>query len=277
MTTIKEIFASLQFNNYLTQKDAQILMGFVINQTKDFVKINPDFELNNTQTINFNEIANQRFNGKPIAKIIGLKDFWKGTFYTNEHTLDPRPDSETLIEHVLEIVTNKNENYTILDLGTGTGCLAISLLEEYKNATATLVDSSINALNVANKNIIQHNVGNRAECVRSNWLDSINGNFDIIISNPPYISKNDIDKLDIQVSFDPPQALFAEENGLLCYKIIANNLAKVLKENSVIFFEIGLGQENDVENIMSNCGFKLVSNKKDLAGIIRTCAFTKEV
>ncbi|OJV15978.1 MAG: protein-(glutamine-N5) methyltransferase, release factor-specific [Alphaproteobacteria bacterium 33-17] len=260
-------------SQFLGMLEIYILLGHVLNKPKSFLQLNNDLIVSENDYQNFIELCNLRLKGKPVAKIIGQKDFWKDRFYTNEYTLDPRPDSETLIEEVLKNYKNADEKLEIIDLGTGTGCLALSLVREYKNAHATLVDKSVDALKVAKKNAISLGLEGNTSFVESNWLDNVSGNFDIIISNPPYIPNLDIDKLDIQVNFDPEGALFGGSDGLSCYREIASSLKKVCKQTSLIFFEIGENQETDIANIMQNNGFVLHNMAKDLAGIIRVCVF----
>ncbi len=215
-------------------------------------------------------LVQRRLNQEPIAKIIGQKDFWKDTFLTNQHTLDPRPDSETLIELALEIFPDTSKAISILDLGTGTGCLLFSLLKEYRHAWGVGIDKSQQALAVALKN--QHMIGliNRSHLVCGSWSESISGHFDLVISNPPYISPSE--KLDESTQYDPKEALFAENSGLADYYALLSSLKRVTRHYMIL--ELGFNQEKPVTQIAKKYGWNVHSKKRDLGGHIRALALS---
>ena len=210
--------------------------------------------------------VNQRKSGKPIAKIFNRKYFWKSEFFVNENVLDPRTDSETLIELVIEEYKNKQyESYKILDLGTGSGCLVLSLLQEFQNSTAVAVDISSLAIQVAKQNSNKLNLNSRIKFIQSNWNDNISDKFDIIVSNPPYIKTNDINNLSNDVkNFDPMLALDGGVDGLNCYRYLAENLHKNCHRDTKIFLEISHNQKNQVRDIFENNNFIFIRCKKDL-------------
>ena len=204
---------------------------------------------------------------------MGHRGFWKGDFIVDENVLDPRADSETLIQAVLEKFPDKNQSIRILDLGTGSGCLLISLLMEYPNATGIGVDISEKALEIAKKNTLKNGV--KAEFILSDManLPKALRNFDIVISNPPYIPKKDIEGLDKNVrEYDPILALDGGEDGLYFYRIIAD-----IAPAPTLFVEIGIGQESQVQKIFKNQNWYLWDTKKDFGGITRVLIFKKDL
>ncbi|MBN8828673.1 MAG: peptide chain release factor N(5)-glutamine methyltransferase [Sphingobacteriia bacterium] len=272
LTASGQLFSKLGFAT--PQLDARVLLSFVTNLAmEDIVKKYED-NLSDEQLKSFTEVVNERANGKPVSKILGYKYFWKYKFFTSEDVLDPRNDSETLIEHVLATFQDKTKELKIIDLGVGSGCLIISLLLEYKNSKGTGIDISDKAIEIAKKNLNEYKLNSRLNILKSNWLENINEKFDIIISNPPYIITKDIENLSVEVKkFDPYLALNGGEDGLDCYRTIAKELKKIVSETSIIFFEIGQDQLDDLINIMSSQGFECLSYLEDLNGIIRSCAF----
>lgn len=224
---------------------------------------------------NIENAIKRRLAHEPISKIIGKKGFWKSEFITTTDVLDPRPDSETLIEAVLKYCPQKD--YRILDIGTGSGCLLFSLLDEYPNARGIGIDKSKNALSIAQKN----RQNRSAELVQKdffnlNWIDDL-GKFDIIISNPPYIPTKDILTLDPDVrEYDPLLALDGGEDGLDAYRSIAEGICHLLNENSFLFLEIGIYQAKDVISIFKKKGLTHIETFRDLSGIERILTFQKK-
>lgn len=275
--TVKQAISAAKLkddpNSFLGLLEIYLLLEHVLKKAKTFLQMNFDYQITQKDFDNFMELCSLRLQGMPVAKITGNKYFWKDKFITNQYTLDPRPDSETLIEHVIRVFPDLTGTYKILDLGTGTGCLGLSLLREYINSKALLVDNSDNALSVAKNNAQNLGLCDRAEFIESDWVSNVGEKFDIIVANPPYIPNLDIDKLDIQVNFDPNGALFGGEDGLSCYRSIASTVRKVCNSTTHLFFEIGQGQESDLAKIMEQFGFHQHSFSKDLNGIIRVCAF----
>jgi release factor glutamine methyltransferase len=217
----------------------------------------------------FSGLIKRRVNYEPIAKIIGQKEFWSLPFHVTKDTLDPRPDSETLIEAALGTVVDKDAKLTILDLGTGSGCLLLSLLSELPNALGVGIDKSFAAISVANKNAQDLELEKRAGFCVADWVEGLRGKFDIVISNPPYLSETDMSQLDRFVQHDPLNALFGGHDGLNCYRILAPALKRVLKKNGLGIFEIGSTQENTVSQIIQAAGLRVWGKRADLNGITR--------
>lgn len=205
--------------------------------------------------------------GKPISKIINKRAFWLDDFYVDENVLDPRADSECLVEAVISGV-GKNDNLNILDIGTGSGCLIISILKELPNASGVATDISAAALGIARKNAERIIGLDRIKFIPSNFADVINERFDIIVSNPPYIKTRDIESLDVAVrKHDPIIALDGGTDGLDAYRAISKRACDLLNENGKIFVEVGYDQRNDVCDIF--CDFNHKMTFKDINGIDR--------
>lgn len=270
---IKNSTELLNKNSILTSKlDVKILLSYILNIERNDLFLMYENELNSNLEQNFYNLLNRRINREPIANIIEKKPFWDYEFYVNKNVLTPRCDSEILIEAVLENFKNKDEKLKILDLGTGSGCLILTLLKLYKNSNGLAIDISDKALEVAQKNAKSLNINN-IEFLKNNWNDSINEKFDIIISNPPYIPTNAIKHLEPEVNiFNPMVSLDGGNDGLDPYRYLALNLKKNTKQSTQIFLEIGKDQENDIENIFNN-NFMLKKSYKDLGGIIRILNF----
>ena len=217
-------------------------------------------------------IARALRRGMPVAKIIHQKWFYGLPFYTNKNTLDPRPDTETL---VAAVISDNPTAPRILDLGTGTGCIIISLVKNIYGATGTAVDISRGALWVARRNIKKFNLSDKIKTVRASFdtPHALHEKFDIIVSNPPYIAHDD-PRVDTGAMHDPRVALYAKNNGLSAYEQIAQNAKNWIKPNGKIYLEIGAGQNVAVKTIFESNKWKFVRAEKDLSGIIRVLVFT---
>lgn len=221
----------------------------------------------------FAALVERRMTAEPVAQIVGEKDFWKDSFKVTRDVLTPRADSETIIEALLKHRGNKDVPYRVLDLGTGSGCLILSALREYAHATAVAVDASPAALEIAAHNAAALGMGERCEMLHSIWCEKLDGVFDIIISNPPYIPTADIAGLDADVRVhEPMSALDGGVDGLDDYRSIAQQLVNHAKPGSLLLFEVGMGQAADVAAIAAHAGWTLLEYTNDLAGIARVVA-----
>ena len=210
--------------------------------------------------------------GVPVAKIIHQKWFYGLCFYTNKHTLDPRPDTETL---VAAVIGDNPQNPKILDLGTGTGCIIISLVKNIYGATGTAVDISRGAIRVARRNIKNFDLSDKIKITRASFGDprAVREKFDIIVSNPPYIARGDT-RVDAGAMHDPRISLYAKDNGTAAYEQIAKNAKNWLKKSGRIYVEIGAGAGDAVKKIFESNRWKFVRAEKDLGGITRVLVFT---
>ena len=208
-----------------------------------------------------------RIAGKPLSRIYGCREFWGLEFMLTEDTLDPRPDSELIIDLALKHFPDRDRPLEILDLGTGSGCILISLLSEFKNARGWGVDLSFGALKCAKENSYKNNVAERAHFLCGSWLSGINKKFDLIVSNPPYISNQVIAGLSKEVrDHDPILALNGGDLGLDPYIEIFPQLKYFLNSDGIALFEIGYDQEKDVMRLADDAGFAQRTVHFDLSG-----------
>lgn len=253
--------------------DVKVLLSnvFDIEVEELYSKLNIDISDEDSRKFEFYLL--ERIKGKPVSKIINRKYFWDYSFYVDDNVLDPRPDSEIIIEAILEDYSINDVN-DILDLGTGSGCLILTLLKIFKNSKGLAVDKSKKALEIASKNAKLLDINN-IEFKLNNWNDGLVGLFDIIVSNPPYIKTKEIDNLQNEVKFyDPKLALDGGEDGLDCYRYLAKNLKKNLNRNGKIYLEIGQNYGSKVIDIYEKYNFKIYKRKNDLQGIERVLVFS---
>jgi len=233
-----------------------------------------DYALDKNQLLSENDrskiinLVKLRLKRIPMSQIFGEKEFWSLTFKVTSDTLTPRPDSETLIEVTLANISDKAAPLRILDLGTGSGCLLLSLLSELPKATGLGTDISEKALDIACENSIALNLSSRSEFSISNWTKRLKPSekFDIIICNPPYIGLNEKAQLSPEVKdHEPETALFSGSDGLGDYRKLSAQIGPHLKAEGKIILEIGYRQAADVKEIFTSSGFNNISLHKDLA------------
>lgn len=266
---IFETLSKAGFHN--AQQEAKWLLAAALDQDPSFITLNPSSVPSPTEEQRIQEWLERRLEGEPLSRIRGYREFWSLPFQINEHTLDPRPDTEVLVEGVLKwIGERKAAPWSILDLGTGSGCILISLLHELSHAQGTGVDINEQALAMALHNATLNGVKERASFRQSNWTQNLAGTYDIIVSNPPYIPLTHQESLGKEViSFDPHNALFGGEDGLTCYRILAQEIKPFLNPQGLAVFELGMGQRLDVETLFKEAGFIILFVLSDLAGIER--------
>ena len=240
--------------------------------------VGTDILLNDEQLNKLNTMIAERKNHKPLDKIIGVKGFFCNDFITSEDVLSPRPDTEVLVEEAINLILKNNFN-KLLDLGTGSGCIVLSILDKCKEVKATAVDISVKALNIAKQNADNLKVSERCNFVNSGWFDEnfsdkIESKYDIIVSNPPYIPTQDISNLEPEVkNFDPMLALDGGADGLDSYKQIAKIAKEKISDNGYVLIEAGINQEQEIINIFTNSGLTHVSSINDLNSIPRCIVF----
>lgn len=226
---------------------------------------------------NARQMLKRRQNHEPLDKILGFREFYKSVFKVSKDVLSPRPDTEILVESALELMP-KDEVIKILDLGTGSGCILLSLLKENKKAFGIGVDISKKALVIAQENAQNLGVLAQTIFVNKSWTepDFIKEIFDIIVSNPPYIPTEEIETLSLEVkNNDPLCALDGGKDGLSCYRDIARVAPDLLKKDGYILLEVGCNQAEDVKKIFEKEGLKYIKTTQDLAGINR-CVILKK-
>lgn len=248
--------------------DAALLVGHVLGLDRLDMVIEPLRPISENQEKEIDALLMRRLNHEPISHILGHREFWSLDFKVTEDTLTPRPDSETLIEAALKGIPNKRKPLRVLDLGTGTGCLLLSLLSELSQAHGLGIDISDKALSVAQENSESLGLRNRARFILSDWDAEleVTEKFDVILCNPPYIALSEKPELAADViDFEPSSALFAGRDGLDEYGKLARILPKRLRADGMALLEIGHQQAADVLNLLKSAGLKNMEIVRDLA------------
>lgn len=253
--------------------DTELLLQKVLDDVdRLYIHLNLNKELTEEQKIKFIGFAEERINGRPIAYIVEKREFMGLDFFVKEGVLIPRPDTETLVEEIIEICKDR-KNVSILDIGTGSGAITVSLAKYIENSNVTSFDISEIALAIGKKNAIINEVDKKIKYIKSDLFTALNDSdikFDIIVSNPPYIKKKDIETLHTQVKdYEPHNALEGGEDGLDFYRKITEQGKKYLNECGILAYEVGHNQAEDVINIMKSNGYKKIYTKKDIQGIDR--------
>jgi release factor glutamine methyltransferase len=253
---------------------SEIVIQHVLGVEKSFIIANPTYPVPISKESEFWRLLSRRVAGYPLSHIIGKREFWSNDFIVNQDVLDPRPDSETIVETVLRYYINKKQRLKVADFGTGTGCLLISLLKEYQYAVGVGFEKSFKAYRVAYQNLRRHDLLNRARLFPSSWT-KCSMQCDLIVSNPPYIKRSKLKFLQDEVQKEPQIALDGGMNGLECYTSIFVMLQKCLKKNKLAILEIGEDQ-NNIDKLISSYGLVFLEYVYDLSGIKR-CIVIKKV
>jgi len=255
--------------------DSEILMSKAINKEKKFLILNFNNVILKENLNIFNDLVNQRSKGKPIAYLLKKKEFWKNEFVVDKNVLIPRPDTEILVEQALELTKNKNK-LNLLDVGVGSGCILLSILNEKKNFYGTGIDICGKSLSICRVNSHKLGLKKRVKLFKSNIDNFRYGKYDLIISNPPYIKKYDLKCLEKDViGFEPKQALDGGIEGLSEIRKVISKTSELIKKNGFLILEIGFDQKNRVKQILQNKGFYIKKIVKDLSGHDRCIVSTK--
>ena len=262
--------------------DARILLSYASNY-QNTIYMHNDISISKKEKNKFYCLLEKRIEGKPVSRILGSRNFWKNNFLINKYTLDPRPDSEIIIDAVTKIYCNSSKHIQILDLGSGSGCIGLSLIDDIKNASLLSVDRCKKSLEILNKNAKNLNLINKSHCAQINWfantwvenIKKISQNeklfsknkFDIIVCNPPYIKSSGIEKLQIEVkNYDPLISLDGGIDGCDSYRAIFKDLRRLLSINGLCFFEIGYDLLDNIKIILKEFNLNLVKVYKDFNG-----------
>ena len=275
-TAIQNAFLDLKKKNIKSALlDCEILMSKALSQHRSKVILNSDRQLKNKDYKVFRELIISRLKNKPIAYLIGKKSFWKYEFEINDKVLIPRPDTELIIEQVLDIYKNKH-NINFLEIGVGSGCIILSILKEKKSFFGKGVDLSKDSIKICKKNAKNLNVSNRLKLFKSD-IDNFNfGKYDLIVSNPPYIKKFDLKNLDKDVfNYEPILALDGGLDGLTKIRKVIRLSSELIKLNGKLIIEIAHDQKKMVKKILNDNGFYVNKIAKDLANNNRCVVSTK--
>lgn len=248
------------------RREARILVGHGLGVRAEYVIGHPERELKPDEWARIEAAVARRCTRRPLAQVLGKREFWSLEFAVTPDTLDPRADSECLIEAVLAHVPDRNARLDILDLGTGTGCLLLTLLHEMPNARGTGVDISAAALKVARRNAESLGLAARARFLEGDWGGGIEGRFDVIVANPPYVPAAELARLQPEVAlFEPRLALDGGTDGLAQYRRLAPDLARLLATGGIAVIELGLGQQEAAAAILGEAGLESTAVALDLA------------
>jgi len=269
--TIKDALshaASLLVESDSAALDSEVLLVHALQKDRSYFRAWPEKILSNEELSAFNLLVEKRITGTPVSYLREEREFWSRSFKTSPDVLIPRPDTELLIDIVLHKFTTK-QALKILDLGTGSGAIAITLALELDSAQVTAVDFSQEALSIARHNASQHTVSN-IQFIHSDWFNNVpSETFDLVVSNPPYIDCDDPHLQEGDVRFEPHSALVAEHNGFSDIEHITQNAMTFLKPRGILLFEHGYQQGKQVQILLESSGFKATEQFQDLQGHTR--------
>jgi len=257
------------------QLDTEILMAKAIGEDRKYIILNNNKNLKEESLKYFNRLIKERSTRKPIAYLINKKNFWNSEFLVTRDTLIPRPDTELLIQQLLNLTKHQNK-MNILDIGVGSGCILLSILKERKNFYGTGIDVSKHCLNISKINAKKLKVDKRVRFYKSDVDKFAQGKYDLIVSNPPYIKKYDLKYLERDVvKFEPKLALDGGLDGLSEIRKVIGKSSELIKKKGKFILEIGFDQKNKVSNLLKKKGFYINNILKDLAKNDRCIVSTK--
>lgn len=258
--------------------DAILLLAEATELSEDLIRSRPDMPVPADKAAAFKAMLQRRLRREPVSKILGRREFWSLEFRTSRDVLDPRADSETLVSAVLAAMPDRNAALRIVDFGTGSGCLLLSLLHELPGATGVGIDVSPPALAVAQQNAERLALSSRCIFRLGSWGKGIDGAFDILISNPPYIESGVVPGLEPEVAdYDPLLALDGGADGLDAYRALIPDMARLAVPGALAALEVGLGQDVAVSRLLGKAGFGEIAVMPDLSGIGRVVTGRKSV
>ena len=275
LTLLNKGSEKLKIKNIFSHRlDSEILLSNILKKRREELLINLDKKVSFNNIRQFKKIISRRSLNEPIAYILKNKEFWSKNFIVNRNVLIPRPETELMVEKIIKIYEKKD--IFILDIGTGTGCILLSILSELKKSRGVGIDISSQAVNIAKKNLNILNLPNNIKFKVKSLNDIYNYRFDLIVSNPPYIMTKDIKNLEEDIKkFEPKLALIGGDDGLKFYREYSNTLQNLMNKKGYFVCEIGINQRQDCEEIFQNSGLHLTNTVHDLQGIERILSFSK--
>ena len=275
-TAINNAYKNLKDNNIKSALiDSELLMAKVIKKNREYIFLNLNKEISKEDLYTFQNMVDQRSEGKPMAYFMNEKSFWKYEFFVNQHVLIPRPDTEVIIEQVLKIYKNKNK-INFLDIGFGSGCIMLSILKERRDFKGIGVEICNHAVKVCKINAYKLGVSNRTKLYNSDIDKFSLGKYDLIISNPPYIKNIDFQYLDVDVNkFEPKIALDGGLDGISEIRKVIKKSSELIKYGGKLILEIAFNQKQEVIKLLKKNGFYINSVVKDLGKNDRCIISTK--
>lgn len=269
--TLRDATARLKAAGIETARlDAVVLLAEALGWNPDQVRLEPDSALPADAADRFAGLLRRRIAREPVSYILGRREFRSIAFRVSPAVLDPRPDTETLVEAVIARVPFRYAPLSIVDFGTGSGCILLSLLQALPNAVGLGVDLSFDALEVAKQNADRLELGRRAIFCPGNWGDGLEGPYDLLLSNPPYIETKAIAGLAPEVAmFEPRLALDGGADGLDAYRLLIPDLARLARPGALVALEVGRDQAHAVARLLETAGLSGIETVSDLAGIPR--------
>ena len=277
-TVLNEAVRTLQANGINEPRlDAGLLMSHVIGRDRAFMVAHSEAAITEQQLRQFEEFVARRAAGEPLQYITGHQEFFKLDFEVTADVLIPRPETELIVEAVSELV-DADTQLTFADIGTGSGCLVISILNEFPHARAIAIDTSEQALQVAQRNAQQHGVADRLRLVQSDLFAAVpvNDLFDLIVSNPPYVSEDEMDRLQREVQCEPRSALVGGPDGLAVILRLIRDAPGHLRAGGNLVFEFGINQDQKIQELVDREVWKVLEIRRDLQGIPRTMMLQKK-
>ena len=271
-----KIFETIKLGSNLLRKseisshilDSEILLSNVLSKTREKILVNLDQKINQKNILKFKKYIERRSKNEPIAYILEEKEFWSKKFIVNKDTLIPRPETELLVEKLVKLFMGKN--ISILDIGTGSGCIILSLLINLNKSVGLGVDVSKKAILIANKNAKRHDLFNRVKFLNKSFESIFSKKFDLIVSNPPYVERKNIKNLSEDIKrFEPIIALDGGNDGLDLIKKVIYKSRRILKINGMLALEIGNEQIKKVSKILIDNNFRIIHVIKDYKNNVR--------
>ena len=252
-------------------EESERILEDVLETTRTALYAEPHKEISSAATERSFKILEGRKKKIPLAYLLGKKDFWEETLFVAPGCLIPRPETEILVEEVIQAVHKKNHPLAFLDVGTGSGAIAIALLRTFRNSQGTLLDISQDALSIAEKNVVSYELQDRAQLIQSDLFAFFKAGekWDLIVSNPPYLSDNDFIKIEPELRAEPREALDGGADGLDFYRRLIPEAKEFLKAGGMLALELGAGQCEAVSKWLQEAGYDSIQRSKDYLGVDR--------